>query len=301
MEDFRMTPQRMLLITALVCLPSMAPAAVNTDSHVFVSIHIPRGSTIASSSVQGINDRGEVVGFYHDGERNRGFVIGGTGFVRLIDFPGTFNTRPASINNAGQVVGEYGATSADVPGSGFWLRATMAAFNFPGSTGPARGINAAGQIVGSYSRPGGQSSGYLYDAAGFSPINFPNAFSTQCEGINNLGSIVGWYTLADGAHGFLLIGGAFTTINFQGGLSTIAHGINDAGEIVGSYHLSDGRRRSFLLSRGTYSTIDFPGALSTFVRGINDAGVIVGYYTDSSGSHGFVATPRSRRLRGTGP
>jgi hypothetical protein len=47
----------------------------------------------------------------------------------------------------------------------------------------------------------------------------------------------------------------------------------------------------------TFTTIDVPfsGAIGAAPLGINDQGQIVGDYHDSSGQHGFLATPDRRR------
>jgi hypothetical protein len=72
-----------------------------------------------------------------------------------------------------------------------------------------------------------------------SSITFPGSVSTQALGVNDLGEIVGDYTLANGDMlGFLDNGGVFSTINPPGGGSTPAvtvNGINDLGHIVGFY------------------------------------------------------------------
>ena len=48
----------------------------------------------------------------------------------------------------------------------------------------------------------------------------------------------------------------------------------------------------FLLdTSGSFTTIDVPGSTSTGVFGINNSGQIVGRYVDSTGVHGFLATP----------
>src|SRR5215467_7975417 len=73
---------------------------------------------------------------------------------------------------------------------------------------------------------------------------------------------------------------------------TFAYGINASGQIVGTFANafpapSDG----FLYSGGSFTTIAVPGAISTGASGINNSGEIVGGYTDSTGTHGFLATP----------
>jgi uncharacterized membrane protein len=47
----------------------------------------------------------------------------------------------------------------------------------------------------------------------------------------------------------------------------------------------------FLLDKGGFTTIDVPGSSSTSAFGINPSGQIVGVFDDSSGRHGFLASP----------
>ena len=53
-----------------------------------------------------------------------------------------------------------------------------------------------------------------------------------------------------------------------------------------------GPGHGFLLDTGgSFTQIDVPGTSETFAFGINDAGQIVGFFDDSTGRHGFLATP----------
>jgi hypothetical protein len=70
----------------------------------------------------------------------------------------------------------------------------------------------------------------------------PGAASTDAEGINNSGVIVGSYenctdpsSLACLAHGFVYVGGTFITIDVPGALGTDIHAINNLGYLVGEY------------------------------------------------------------------
>jgi uncharacterized membrane protein len=120
---------------------------------------------------------------------------------------------------------------------------------------------------------------------------FAGIDQTIAYGINNLGTIVGYYHDADGPHGFLLDHDTFTRLNapFPGALNTIAFGINDESDIVGDY-TSNGLTHSFLLHHGVYTSFDYPTPTvsQTAARCINDRGQIVGEYLDASGSHGFL-------------
>jgi hypothetical protein len=59
--------------------------------------------------------------------------------------------------------------------------------------------------------------------------------STNAEGINDAGEIVGYYqeTTPGLVHGYLLVGDSFIPIDFPDTDFTLASGINNAGEIVG--------------------------------------------------------------------
>jgi probable HAF family extracellular repeat protein len=123
----------------------------------------------------------------------------------------------------------------------------------------------------------------------FTPIEPPGASQTQALGINNAGTVVGYFDSASGRQGFLYKNGVYTTIQVPIGTETIAHGINDAEDIVGSFRSSSGNRRSFRLSGSTFTYYDFPGALQTQFWAINNNGTIVGNYESSPGiSHGLV-------------
>ena len=138
----------------------------------------------------------------------------------------------------------------------------------------------------------------------FFKLQFPGAEQTIPYGINNRGEIVGTYNDSTGQHGFVLERGVFTSIDvpFSGVTETVAEGINDRGQIVGWYNdiFSTGPH-GFVLSfrenkkgrRAVFTSFDvsFPEATATFGFGINRRGEIIGIYNDSTGEHGFVATP----------
>jgi uncharacterized membrane protein len=133
-------------------------------------------------------------------------------------------------------------------------------------------------------------------AATFITLDFPGALATRLWGINDLGQIVGDYSLSDGTdHGFLFdLAGGFTTIDDPNGdgSDNEARGINNSGEIVGFYiDKTDHFRHGYLYSQGTFTTIDVPvtGASNTLIYGINDNDEVVGQYIDSGtpAFHGF--------------
>jgi hypothetical protein len=140
--------------------------------------------------------------------------------------------------------------------------------------------------------------------AGFSQVNslkykyvsfdVPGATSTIPRGINNLGEIVGSYTISGnpgcglGAncviHGFKLINHKFIRVDVPGALQTEIHGVNDAGDVVGAYFTSDGRIHGFLLHHtGQLQRLNAPGSQFTVANGVNNSLTVVG-----NGDTGFI-------------
>ncbi len=114
----------------------------------FVSVDYP-GAAVGGTTLTGINDFGQVVGYYDntmDGRRHS-FLYNAGNFSSIDDPSSAEGTTALGINNKGQIVG--------YSGSGSFLRDNTGTFSSivcPGAMGPthARGINNKGQIVGEY-------------------------------------------------------------------------------------------------------------------------------------------------------
>jgi probable HAF family extracellular repeat protein len=132
----------------------------------------------APTSPSGINDSGQIVGFYVDfRDRDHGFLLSG-GVYTTIDF-GPRETVADGINNAGQIVGYYYLSG----NHGFLLSGGVyTTIDFPGATGTdITGINNAGQIVGAYS-DGSGTHGFLA-----TPVPEPGTFTLTLLGVGTLG------------------------------------------------------------------------------------------------------------------
>ena len=244
----------------------------------------------------GINNSGQIVGYYQDSNLNKlGFVYSSGAFT-------PFNVAQA-INDAGQIVG----LSGDGFSSFLYSAGNYASIYDPSAYSKtlAQGINGGGQVVGWYDTGLG-ALGFLYSGGNYTTIKDPLGDSTSrpfgfpitvnhtyAHGINDAGQIVGGYQGDSGNNGFLYSGGNYTTLKDPLSVDgTVAEGINNAGQIVGYYLDSSQVAHAFLYSGGTYTTIDDPlGTKGTVAQGINDAGQIVGYYIDSgANTHGFTLT-----------
>jgi len=275
------------------------------SAYVFQTIDDPLG--VNGTRVLGVNDTGQVVGYYYSSSGNYlGFLrsADGSTFTTIDPPAGAQDTDARGINNAGQVVGSYDNWDIDIDS---YLRSAdgsnYTTFSDPvGSNTEADGINDTGQIVGDYHDSSGSDHGFLRSADGstYTTIDVPgDTIDSVAYGINDAGQIVGdYYDSSLNAHGFLRSadGSAYTTIDDPFGVNgTNARGINAAGQIVGIYGDSSGIEHGFLRSAdgSTYATLDDPlGVGGSYALGINSAGQVVGFYVDSSGQdHGFIATP----------
>jgi probable HAF family extracellular repeat protein len=266
-------------------------------AQTFTSIDYP-GAT--ATSAEGINDSGQIAGYYQDGSGAfHGFLYSG-GVFSSIDAPfsGAFMTQVLGINNSGQIVGAYHTSFSNI--YGFVLSGgVFSPVAYPGATQSGPGaINNNGDMVGSFATAACcVQFGFLYSAGTYTSLDVPPVFDQAAYGINDSGQIAGFYIANNDStftqHGFLDSGGAFTPIDFPGATATLAHGINNAGQIVGYWFSGSGPYHGFL-DNGALSSIDYPSAAQTAAEGINNLGQIVGYYIDSFGkTHGFLDTPPS--------
>ncbi len=116
-----------------------------------------------------------------------------------IDVPGAVETNAFGINNSGQIVGEFTASSR---AHGFLLSGgAFTTIDVPGAINTqAFGINDSGQIAGESD----SSHGFLLSGGAFTTIDVPGATLTQAFKINNSGQIAGRFQAGTTVfHGFL--------------------------------------------------------------------------------------------------
>lgn len=113
-----------------------------------------------------------------------------------------------------------------------------------------RTIDTAGDVGGWYYDSSGIQHGYVKLASSKKPVkvDYPNAYYTVVEGLNNNGIVSGqWEDLSGVIHGFV-----------------------------------------FDISTKKYTSLDAPGASFTQVWGLNDAGVVAASAAESSGTESFA-------------
>lgn len=256
-----------------------------------------------------------------DGTTQTGFLarVLGTNPVHetydlLNDPQGSQIQQPYSINDFGQIVGDYYV--GEVGGSYIFHSYELDGDKFIPLNVPFVGavstfspaINDTGEIVGGWTDSAGNSHGYTLIGGTYTSFDYPGGGQIQLYlSVNSEGHIVGSYADANGnVHGFLRRGTTYTSIDFPGAVYTVATGINDADEIVGSYCptnqcLQTGGEglQGFILKNGVYTTFAIPGEYGTALASVNNNGVLMGNYYDADVNaadtanhvYTFLATP----------
>ena len=160
-------------VALTVAFLGASPPVYAQSGWTFTTIDDPAATTGAGGTfAQGINDPGQVVGYFYDSTGIHGFSKTGSSFATLNYPDAPLTTFAEGINNKGDVVGRY---NPDVAGTV---------------------VNKAG--------------GFLYSGGVYTAINDPSATDTLVQGINNKDQIVGFYKNYPPSggvinHGFLYI------------------------------------------------------------------------------------------------
>ena len=272
-----------------------------------------------SSSFSGINDAGQIVGFFDLPDFvSKGFVLDGDS-VELIEVDGAEATFALGINERGDVVGSYFTPDFAVRPFLDPVDADLEELPIPGDEVWAVDAIDSGLVVG-FSSDGIGSTAFLFDPSGdqISEFDHPSASEgTFFSSINDDGLIAGSFLGADETYSGFLITTDFAdddetpveSVHLPLTTDTEATAANTSGQLVGYYSTrEDGgtvRSRGFVMSlvppeesgplgsEVVLETVDFPGASETVVNDVNDRGVVVGSYYDELGlgPFGFIATP----------
>ncbi len=213
-----------------------------------------------------------------------------------IAVPGAGITRPADINDAGQVVG-----SDDRPGSseGFiWTAGQFAYFSAPaaGSAGTIGvGIDTQGEAVGQASTAGSRPKPrVVIDRAGSIAVRgFAGTTGLYVAAISRHGLIVGSIASGtDGGKGFLFKGGQMTLVEAAPAGKTSIAAVNANGDLTGRYFPGAGKpvSQAYVDVGGQFSFFTPRNAVNTAPLFIGDDGVVAGTYSSSvrAAPHGFV-------------
>ncbi len=131
-----------------------------TSAYSFFSVP---GAAQYSTSPSGINDKGEVAGYFNDSSGVQyGFLKQGKTYGTL-DLPGASATGPNGINNSGTVVGQWRDDAGAAQGFVITSGGLFTTVDYPGpSLTAVEGINDLGDISGVYvENPSGARRAYV--------------------------------------------------------------------------------------------------------------------------------------------
>src|SRR5437899_2761658 len=121
---------RQYLVAAVLVVGVLTSTSSSVPALTFSTIDFP--GAMGSTTANGINDRGQIVGTFGGVLGNHGFLLD-KGTFTTIDFPGSVFNVAFGINNRGQIVGSYDAGGRR---HGFVLdRGTFTTIDFPGAFG----------------------------------------------------------------------------------------------------------------------------------------------------------------------
>jgi probable HAF family extracellular repeat protein len=284
--EFRIK-KNLIIFTLIWALLTLAQES-QADSYSYTTLSDPNlvpGVINANQTyADGINNSGQVAGWFGNPANYQGFVYDGSTYTSLnvsssINSGWSTMAYATGINNNGLITGNYfnvaGGTSGFIDNGN-----TFTSINDPYAMYPqtySMGINDHGVVAGYFydnsssqvisagqNGPNSGYNGFIYDGATFTTIDDPHATTgSWATGINNNGEVVGYFGDANGGHGFVY------------NLQTIAlYGLN--GSIYGYMYAP------------TYTTLDDPNATAgTVATGINNNGDVTGYFINATGTHGF--------------
>ena len=140
----------------------------NIRTHRFTRVTVPGapgGTAAPSLTAAGINDRGDVAGFYNKTANTvDAFLKLHSGRFITLAFPGATMTQAFGVNDSDVVVGSYttGSGNAAVTHGFIWRGGSFASVDIGGASSTTiNGVNDEGDLVGFYTDAKGNTDGLL--------------------------------------------------------------------------------------------------------------------------------------------
>ena len=295
---------------AALALSALVPVDVQAGPVSYITINDPADNTLQTptfNQLLGINDAGVIAGYFGDGVivNNNGFTYN-NGVFTPENVPGTDQTQVVAINNtlSGGTYQTAGFSVINASGlnQGFTnVGGTFTNVNGPGSTfTQVLGLNDHNEAVGFYMTSTGVTNGFTYSLGTMNVTTLAvpaswNATAVTAAGVNNSGTVVGFFTNAAGTAGFIDNNGTYLSPTDPLGTNPMFFGINNLGQVVGTDTAANGASEGFVydMNTGTWTLVVDPlemttpdsfGISGTILNGINDLGQVVGFYAGPNGN-----------------
>ena len=249
------------LILSAATLPAMAAEPLHF-SMTYLGRFVPSGMNNLGQVVGRGNNPSSIEAVLHDGSS-----------MKFLGSPSGFSMA-YGINDAGQIVGQYGLNQA---------------FSYSGGTftdiGPTRStateINNAGQIIGTDQIGGWDSNGFVYANGALTRLTPPGAKGSVALALNNNGQVAGFTydKLMPGA--VIFENGGVTDLS--GSMPPAEHSesravdINDNGQaLITRRTYFDVSERSYFYDKGVATDLGQLGDARVFAHALNNAGLVIG-------------------------
>ena len=255
------------------------------------------------TEIYGISDEtGALTGNFTDAQGVRRGFTGDT----IIEVPGAAETF-ADFVSEGRLVGSYIDMDGLYHTYVFTPDGEYRSIDIPNAEHIefvlVHGINKAGVYVTRSKFVGDVTRTHVSTFRGRVELQFPESVSTEGWNINQDGSVVGYYDLADGRrYGFIarpagapVLQPTFTDYTFESidvpGVDSLQlTASSDFEDYAGYTKSANGQKMvAFTLIDGVYTTYAFPNAENTYFYALGNDGRAAGHYEDSEGFyHGVI-------------
>lgn len=263
--------------------PGPSPACVGDAVYSTTPIAVPGALQTVPN---GINDSGDVVGYFFDQSSTVHAFVAEHGRFSPIDIQGAAFTIPSAINDLGQIAGYFVAGGR--PHGFIRTGATVQVVDVPGAIATlVTNLNRFGDVVGEYVNGAGQTHGFVSRNGAFATVDVPNAAGTVVTGINDRGDLS--LIALDGAgavrDSYRRIGGVLSPVRFPGNTTpTQVSAIDNQDRVVGSLVSDFWGTVDGFVTRASGEYVRMP--LTFQINGMNNHGDVVGFRDGS----GFIAT-----------
>ena len=249
------------------------------------------------TAVTGVNNNGEIIGYFAAAGVYQGFLRTPDGTYTTLEF--STEADPYAINDKGVIAGDY-LRKGILAGFIRRLNGHMETFTLGRNVEVyVTGIDQNGDVAGYDSNVHKVSgTGFIRAPDGtVTSVLPPGAKDVQTGGMNRSGALSGSFQDKRGYHGFIrAVDGTFTTIDYPGSEDTFAQSINDDGTVAGFYlNNGDVTKRGFTRdASGVFASFDTngisPDSSVEWVT-VNTKGEVAGYfYYSDEAFHAFLRT-----------
>lgn len=239
-----------------------------------------------SAHAEGINNRGEVVGWLEPSGLPEAFHSTGPGQVRKLSLVDGAS-QALAINDLGSIAGRIGQ-SEETPFLTSGGQVQTLAANFYSY---AIAMNDAGQVLLKKLTADGFRT-LLWENGALTDLGDFGGKCTQGLDINEVGQVVGWSQTASGDyHAFLWQDGVMTDLVDIAGNFSSAVAINDHGEILVKFSDMRGQGNLLITANGSIDLGNFASSYAV-ANDLNNRSEVAGWLLDRTGKlQAFLATP----------